>query len=107
MSASDVVDLTSALVAIDSINPELEPGAAGESEAAAFVADWARDAGLEVELVEATPGRPSVVASARGAVAGARCFSAGTSTPSARGPWRPPSSRASRVTACTAAGRTT
>ena len=70
MSASDVVELTSALVAIDSINPELEPGAAGESEAAAFVADWARDAGLEVELVEATPGRPSVVASARGSGGG-------------------------------------
>ena len=58
MSGSDVVDLTSALVAIDSINPSLEPGAAGESEVAAFVADWARDAGLEVELVEATP-RPA------------------------------------------------
>ena len=65
MSASDVVELTSALVAIDSINPSLEPGAAGEGEAAAFVADWAKDAGLEVELVEATPGRPSVVSAPR------------------------------------------
>jgi acetylornithine deacetylase len=33
---------------------------------AAYVADWARDAGLEVELFEATPGRPSVVVRARG-----------------------------------------
>jgi acetylornithine deacetylase len=70
MSASDVVELTSALVAIDSINPSLEPGAAGESEAAAFVADWATDAGLAVELVEATPGRPSVVATAPGSGGG-------------------------------------
>ena len=66
MSPPDVVELTRALVAIDSVNPSLEQGAAGESEAAVFVAGWARDAGLEVELVEATPGRPSVVARARG-----------------------------------------
>lgn len=70
MSPSAVVELTSALVAIDSVNPSLEPGGAGESEAAAFVADWARDAGLQVELVEATPGRPSVVACARGSGGG-------------------------------------
>jgi acetylornithine deacetylase len=70
MSQSDVVELTRALVAIDSVNPSLEQGAAGETEAAAFVEGWAREAGLEVELVEATPGRPSVVASARGSGGG-------------------------------------
>jgi acetylornithine deacetylase len=70
MSLSDVVELTRALVAIDSVNPSLEAGAAGEREAAAFVAGWAREAGLEVELVEATPGRPSVVACARGSGGG-------------------------------------
>ena len=70
MSPSDVIELTRALVAIDSVNPSLVPGAAGESEAAAFVAGWAGDAGLEVELVEATPGRPSVVASAPGSGGG-------------------------------------
>ena len=32
----------------------------------AFVADWLREAGLEVEMDEAAPGRPSVVAIARG-----------------------------------------
>ena len=41
MSPPDVVELTRALVAIDSVNPSLEQGAAGESEAAAFVAGWA------------------------------------------------------------------
>ena len=70
MSRSDVVELTSALVAIDSVNPSLESGAAGEREAADFVAGWARAAGLEVEVVEATPGRPSVVACALGSGGG-------------------------------------
>jgi acetylornithine deacetylase len=70
MSPSDVVELTRALVAIDSVNPSLVPGAAGETEAAAFVAGWAREAGLEVELVEPTPERPSVVAAARGSGGG-------------------------------------
>jgi acetylornithine deacetylase len=59
-------DLLSQLVAIDSVNPALVPGAAGESEIADFVAGWARDAGLEAERLEATSGRPSVVVRARG-----------------------------------------
>jgi len=58
--------LVSDLVAIDSVNPSLVPGGAGEGEVAAFVAGWARDAGLEAEVLEATPGRPSVVVRARG-----------------------------------------
>src|SRR5690349_10636669 len=62
----DVIDLTSRLVAIDSVNPALVPGGAGETEIAAFVAGWARDAGLEAEVLEETPGRPSVLARARG-----------------------------------------
>jgi acetylornithine deacetylase len=66
MGVSDVLDLTRALVAIDSINPSLEPGAAGEGEAADFVASWARDAGLEMDRLEATPVRPSVIVRARG-----------------------------------------
>jgi acetylornithine deacetylase len=62
----DTVELLSKLVAIDSVNPSLVPGGAGEREIAAFVAAWARDAGLEVQMLEATPGRPSVIARARG-----------------------------------------
>jgi acetylornithine deacetylase len=61
-----VIDLLRDLVAIDSVNPSLVPGGAGESRIAAFVADWARHAGLEAEIVEPTPGRPSVVVRARG-----------------------------------------
>jgi acetylornithine deacetylase len=63
---SAVAKLAAALVRIDSINPSLIAGAAGEAEAARFVAGWCRKAGLEVEIVEPAPGRPSVVATARG-----------------------------------------
>src|SRR3954466_2595283 len=63
---SDVAALLSDLVAIDSVNPSLVPGGAGEPEIAAFVARWARAAGLEAEVLEGTPGRPSVVVRARG-----------------------------------------
>jgi acetylornithine deacetylase len=62
----DVVDLLSALVAIDSVNPALVPGGAGESEIAAFVATWSHGAGLDVQVLEETPGRPSVLVRARG-----------------------------------------
>jgi acetylornithine deacetylase len=61
-----LVELTHALVAIDSVNPSLVPGGAGEAEAAAFVAAWARKAGLDAGVLEATAGRPSVVVRARG-----------------------------------------
>ena len=61
-----LADLLADLVAIDSVNPSLVAGGAGEGEAAAFVAGWAREAGLGVQLLEATPGRPSVVVRARG-----------------------------------------
>src|SRR4051794_34123877 len=63
---SDVAALLADLVAIDSVNPALVPGGAGEPEIAAFVARWARAAGLEADVLEATPGRPSVVVRARG-----------------------------------------
>ncbi|MEV6602919.1 M20/M25/M40 family metallo-hydrolase [Kutzneria sp. NPDC051319] len=56
-----VDELLKRLVDIDSVNPSLVPGAAGEREIADFVASWAREAGLAVEVLEATPGRPSVI----------------------------------------------
>jgi acetylornithine deacetylase len=59
-------DLTAALVAIDSVNPALVSGGAGEGEIARFVAEWARGARLDAEMLEATPGRPSVLVRARG-----------------------------------------
>jgi acetylornithine deacetylase len=69
-SVAHVAELTKQLVAIDSVNPDLVPGARGESALAEFVADWLRRTGLEVELVEPAPGRPSVVATLRGSGGG-------------------------------------
>jgi acetylornithine deacetylase len=63
---SELAELTRQLVAIDSVNPELIPGAAGEAEIARFVAEWLERAGLDVEVEEVAPGRPNVVGTARG-----------------------------------------
>ena len=65
-----LVELASELVRIDSINPDLEPGAAGEGEVARFVAEWLRAAGLEVTIEDASPGRPNVIGVARGSGGG-------------------------------------
>jgi acetylornithine deacetylase len=66
MSTAQAGELLSQLVAIDSVNPDLVPGGAGEAEIARFVADWLVNAGLEVSLEEAAPGRPNMIAVARG-----------------------------------------
>jgi acetylornithine deacetylase len=66
IQASAVERLVAGLVAIDSVNPTLVPGGAGEAEVMRFAAAWMADAGLEVDVVEAAPGRPSVVGTARG-----------------------------------------
>jgi acetylornithine deacetylase len=68
--AREIAELTAALVAIDSVNPALVPGGAGEAEIAAFVAGWLRDAGLKTEIDEPAPSRPSVIATAKGAGGG-------------------------------------
>jgi acetylornithine deacetylase len=65
-----LVELTRQLVAIDSVNPSLVEGGAGEREIARFVADWAVERGLEAEILEETRGRPSVIVRARGTGAG-------------------------------------
>jgi acetylornithine deacetylase len=50
------------LVAIDSVNPSLVPGAAGEADAADRTAQEVRSFGLDAELTEVAPGRSNVVA---------------------------------------------
>jgi len=65
-----LVELTAQLVAIDSVNPDLVPGGAGEARVAEAVAAWLEDAGLEVEVTEPAPGRPNVVGRARGSGGG-------------------------------------
>jgi acetylornithine deacetylase len=66
MPGVSVAELAADLVAIDSVNPGLVPGGAGEAGVAAFVAGWARDNGLHAEVLEQAPGRPSVIVTARG-----------------------------------------
>jgi acetylornithine deacetylase len=67
---SEVAELAAALVRIDSVNPALIPGAAGEREVGTFVAGWLAQAGLDVDVVEPVPGRPSVIGIARGSGGG-------------------------------------
>jgi acetylornithine deacetylase len=66
MSSRDLTGLLASLVAIDSVNPSLVPGGAGEGAIATFIERWAQDHGLEAERVEETAGRPSVLVRARG-----------------------------------------
>ena len=88
MSRAEVAELVSALVAIDSVNPALVPGGAGETAAAALVAAWARAAGLEAEVARGDAGPPERRSSApAAAAAAARCCCAGTSTRSASRAW--------------------
>lgn len=56
-----VLTLLRDLVALDSVNPSLVPGGAGEAAAAERVAAALRAGGLDVEVREAAPGRPNVV----------------------------------------------
>jgi acetylornithine deacetylase len=55
------VSLLEELVSIDSVNPSLVPGAAGEARVAAHIAAHMRRLGLEVHLQEVAPGRPNVI----------------------------------------------
>jgi acetylornithine deacetylase len=64
-----IVELASRLVAIDSVNPALVAGGAGERAAAHAVADWCSTHGLDVELV-GDEARPSVIARKRGSGGG-------------------------------------
>ena len=65
-----VIDLLRDLVAIDSVNPALASGGAGEAAAAGRVAAALRAAGIDVEVTAAAPGRPNVVGVVEGRSAG-------------------------------------
>lgn len=63
---SAATELLRELVAIDSVNPSLVPGARGEAEAAKFLHRWLRERGITAELQQAgddaAMSRPNVVA---------------------------------------------
>jgi acetylornithine deacetylase len=60
------VQLLSELVAIDSVNPDLAPGAAGEAGIARYLSAWMKRAGMETFLDEPSPGRVSAIGVVRG-----------------------------------------
>ncbi|WP_416972696.1 M20/M25/M40 family metallo-hydrolase [Streptomyces sp. 4F14] len=58
--------LLAELVSIDSVNPDLVAGGAGEAAIADFCGAWLRGRGFEVHRLERRPGRPSLAAVAHG-----------------------------------------
>jgi len=66
MAAKCFEELLLDLVGIDSTNPDLVPGGAGERAIADFIVGWASHHGLSAEVVEAKPGRPNVVITCAG-----------------------------------------
>ncbi len=62
----DPIELLRAMVRLDSVNPDLVPGAAGEAAIAAWCGEWLTRHGFEVHRLEGHPGRPSVVGIRRG-----------------------------------------
>ena len=62
IAKGDAVALARELVRVDSRNPSLAAGAAGEAEAARVLAEVLRAWGFAVEMHDAAPGRPNVIA---------------------------------------------
>jgi len=60
-TSTTALNLLDDLVRIDSVNPGLDPAGAGEAQIAAYLARWGHSAGLRVEVLEGTAGRPSVI----------------------------------------------
>jgi acetylornithine deacetylase len=63
---SELVSLLRRLVEIDSSNPDLGSTGRGEAAVADFITDWLTPHGCDIERLEATAGRPSIVATWRG-----------------------------------------
>ena len=67
VTRATLTSLLGDLVRIDSVNPALVPGAAGERAVAEAIAARLRETpGIDVEVQEAGAGRPNVVAVLRG-----------------------------------------
>ena len=84
MQTDDVIDLARHLISIDSVNPTLVPGGAGEHEIAQFVERWAAENGLASRVIPSPDGRPNLVIGDATADAGAAGTGASaTATPDA------------------------
>jgi acetylornithine deacetylase len=66
VTPEEAIELVSAMVRIESVTPWLIPTGSGEGAVAQFIADWLKDTGAEIEIVEVEPGRPNVLARLRG-----------------------------------------
>lgn len=71
------IGLLKDLIAIDSVNPTLVAGGAGEREIAEFIANTMRSWRLDVTVEEAAPGRPNVVGVIDSSVPGPRLMLCG------------------------------
>ena len=68
--ADRTIALLKDLVAIDSVNPSLVPGARGEADVARRIAAELMAIGLAVDITEVAPGRPNVVGTLEGGAPG-------------------------------------
>src|SRR5262245_4591762 len=64
------INLLRDLIAVDSVNPSLVPGAAGEKQIAELIAEKFRSAGMDVEIQPVADGRSNVVGIVEGAQRG-------------------------------------
>nr|WP_252981228.1 hypothetical protein [Streptomyces chartreusis] len=96
------------MIAIDSVNPDLVDGGAGEAAVADFCGTWLAARGFEIHRLERRPGRPSVVAVARGTGGGRSLMLNGhLDTVGLAGYDGDPLARASATGGCTAAAPST
>lgn len=70
IKSKELTELLKDMVKIDSVNPSLVSGTAGEAKIAFYLRDWIESLGLETELVEVEPGRPNVIGTLRGSGGG-------------------------------------
>lgn len=61
---AEVISLLKALVAIESVNPTLDPSGAGEGPLATYIHTWATERGLAAHIDDGS-GRPSVIVESR------------------------------------------
>jgi acetylornithine deacetylase len=61
MSATELAELTAALVRTESVNPSLDPAGSGETSAARVVAEWAESQGLRADVEELASRRVNVL----------------------------------------------
>ncbi len=81
VTAKQITDLLAALIRIESVTPSLVPSGSGEQSIANYIADWLARTPADIELAEAEPGRPNVIARLRGRGGGPTlCLNAHTDT---------------------------